>query len=240
MNFSAAVTNTLRLSLAAGTVAALALAASATEPTKPADKPAAASPTAPAAAAARIKVGDTLPPITLTNAQGKPVALASLYATKPIVITMYRGGWCPYCATSLKAFQDRLAQADKLGASIVAISPERPEELAKTIAKGSLGYSVLSDSNGNAMHAMGLAFTLDDATQTKYRGYGINLAARNASGKWELPHPATLVVDTKGIVRYAYINEDFKTRATPDEVLAAVKKLQDEAAAAAAPATPKN
>lgn len=221
------------LTLAAGTVAVGAAALLAGEPGKgpsgPADAGAQKRPDKPATPA-RIKVGDAMPPVTLTSPEGKPVELASLYASKPVVLTFYRGGWCPYCVSSLKAFQDRLAAADKMGAAIVAVSPERPDELKKTIAKGTLGYAVLSDSTGAGMAAMGLAFNLDEATQATYRGYGVDLTTRNASGKWQLPHPATLVVDTKGVVRYAFINEDYRVRANPDEVLAALKKVQDEAA----------
>lgn len=212
-------------------------------PAAPKATPAAAAPSkAPAASApatsqdkmaAEVKVGDTLPALTFKNAEGKDVDLKSIYSQKPVVLTFYRGGWCPFCNGSLKSFQDKLGETEKLGATVVAVSPESPEQLTKTIEKGTLTYPVLSDSTGAGMHALGLAFGLDEPTKKKYQGYGVNLGKSNASGKWELPHPATLVVDTKGVVRYAYVNTDYTKRAKVEDVLAAVKKLQDEAKPAA-------
>lgn len=180
------------------------------------------------AGAKEIKVGDTLPEMKFKDADGKEVDSKSLYAKEPAVIMFYRGNWCPFCNQSLKAFQDKVSEAKDLGATITAISPEKPEELKETAKKDGLTYALLSDSTGEGAKALGLAFELDDATQTKYKGYGVNLASHNANGKWQLPHPATLVVDTKGVVRYAYVNEDYRKRADPNTVIEAVKKLKAE------------
>jgi len=193
-------------------------APAASAPAAPAPKSVTPSPAPPVA----LKVGDKLPDFTVKNTQNQDVAIASLYAKQPIVLTMYRGGWCPYCVTNLKEWQDKLKQVTKLGAQVVAVSPESPAHVAETMSKGKLDYNVLSDSTGNASKAMGLNFTLDADTQSKYNGYGINLPEHNADGSWDLPHPATYVVDTTGIIRYVYVNEDYKTRANPDEVIAAV------------------
>jgi len=178
--------------------------------------------------AKEIKVGDTLPDLKFKDADGKEVDSKSLYAKEPAVIMFYRGNWCPFCNQSLKAFQEKVSEAKDLGATITAISPEKPEELKETAKKDGLTYALLSDSTGEGAKALGLAFELDDATQTKYKGYGVNLASHNANGKWQLPHPATLVVDTKGVVRYAYVNEDYRKRADPNTVIEAVKKLKAE------------
>lgn len=207
------------------TPAAPATTPAAKPETKPDTKPAAAKP---AATTPEVKIGDTLPALSLKSSDGKDIDLKSLYSKQPIVLTFYRGGWCPFCVTSLKSFQDKMQEATALGATIVAVSPESPEELSKTSAKANLAYTLLSDSNGSAINALGLAFSLDERTQSKYKGYGVDLSKRNADGKWELPHPATLVIDTKGVVRYAYVNADYTKRATPDDVLTAVKKLQAE------------
>ncbi|MFA6045595.1 MAG: peroxiredoxin-like family protein [Phycisphaerales bacterium] len=198
--------------------------APAAQPTDHADKMA-----KPAAKPANeIKVGDTLPQLTFKDADGKDVDAKTLYAKGPAVIMFYRGNWCPYCNKSLKAFQDKVGEAKEMGATIAAVSPEKSEELKETAKKDSLTYTLLSDSTGEGMKKLGLGFNLDDATKTKYKGFGVDLAKHNASGEWALPHPATLVVDTKGVVRYAYVNEDYTKRAEPEEVLAAVKKLTAE------------
>ncbi len=174
-----------------------------------------------------LKVGDKIPDLTLKNTQNHDVNVSDLYAKQPIVLTVYRGGWCPYCVTNLKEWQDKLQQVTSLGAAVIAVSPESPEHVAETVGKGQLAYSVLSDSTGNAIKALGLAFTLDDTTQSKYKGYGIDLSKHNADGDWELPHPATYVVDSTGVIRYLYANEDYKQRANVDEVISAIRQLRD-------------
>ncbi len=211
--------------------AAPAAAAPHAQPAEQGAKPADAK-----AAAKEIKVGDTLPAMTFKDADGKDVDAKTLYAKEPAIIMFYRGNWCPYCNKSLQEYQTKVSEAKALGATIVAVSPETPAELKETAKKDGLTYTLLSDSTGDSMKKLGLGFSLDAATQKKYEGYGVNLAKHNASGQWELPHPATLVVDTKGVVRYAYVNSDYTKRSAPDEVLAAVKKLKSEAAPAA-PAT---
>ncbi len=174
---------------------------------------------------ATLKVGDKLPDLTLKNIKNEDVRLADLYAKQPIVLIMYRGGWCPYCNTSLKQWQDKIETVTTLGAAVVAATPEKPEFIAETIGKDKLTYSVLSDTTGQNAKALGLAFTLDENTQRKYKGYGVDLSNRNASGEWQLPHPATLVIDTTGTIRYLATSEDYKQRAKPDDVIAAIKGI---------------
>lgn len=172
-----------------------------------------------------LKLGDKLPDLTLKNTQNQDINLAALYAKQPIVLTVYRGGWCPYCITNLKQWQDKLQEVTTLGAAVIAVSPESPEQVAKTVAKGELSYSILSDSTGTTIKALGLAFMLDDKTQSKYKGFGIDLSKHNADGTWELPHPATYVVDTTGVIRYLYVNKDYTKRADVAEVMAAIRQI---------------
>ncbi len=113
------------------------------------------------------------------------------------------------------------------GAHFVAITPERPELVGNTVDKYDLDFPVYSDADGQAARALGIAFTLDDATQTKYRGYGIDLARSNANGSWDLPRPGTYIVDTKGIIRYAHTDPNYVDgRADPDEVIAALRAMR--------------
>ena len=184
--------------------------------------PSVAPPVAPSVA---LKVGDKLPDLTLKDALNQDVRLAALYGKKPIVLTVYRGGWCPYCNINLKQWQDKLQEVTTLGAAIIAVSPESPEHVAETVGKDQLAYTVLSDSTGGAIKALGLAFMVDEKTQSKYKGFGVDLSKHNADGTWELPHPATYVVDTTGVIRYLYVNEDYKKRADIDEVMAAIRQI---------------
>lgn len=172
-------------------------------------------------------VGDPMPDAVLRTVDNQPMALRSLYADRPVVITFYRGGWCPYCNKALEQWDGRMGDIQAAGAHFVAITPERPELVGNTVDKYDLDFPVYSDADGQAARALGIAFTLDDATQTKYRGYGIDLARSNANGSWDLPRPGTYIVDTKGIIRYAHTDPNYVDgRADPDEVIAALRAMR--------------
>ncbi len=159
--------------------------------------------------------------IELRTESGQPVRFAEVFADGPVVVTFYRGGWCPFCEKALAEWQDHLDDLQAQGARFVAITPERPDLAASTSTKHDLGYTVLSDSSGAAARAFGVEFTLDEKTQERYAGYNIDLASRNAAGTWTLPHPGTFVVDEQGVVRWAHVDADYRRgRADPDEVVA--------------------
>jgi peroxiredoxin len=183
---------------------------------------------APAAAPAAIglKVGDKAPAVMVMNAKGEKQALADMYAKAPLVVVFYRGGWCPYCTKSLEQWDGQLEALKASGATMVAITPEKPEFTTQTVSEKNLDFTVVSDADGSASRGFGLLFSMDDATKQKYLGYGVDLAKRNNDGQWNLPHPGTFVIDTKGVIRYASASADYSTRADPAEVIAAVKTLK--------------
>jgi peroxiredoxin len=192
---------------------------------KPADKPA-EKPASPAEQPAPgLRVGETIPSLTLTNARGEPVDLAPMIAKGPVVVMFYRGGWCPFCNTALRKWQAELPALEKAGGTMIAITPETPDRSAKTAEKDALTYTVLSDTAGDAAKAFKVRFDLEPEIQTKYKGYGVDLSKINASGKWELPHPGTFVIDQGGVVRYASVNADYTKRADPADAVAAVKAI---------------
>lgn len=162
---------------------------------------------------------------TLTTIDGDEVALSSLWAEGPVVITFYRGGWCPFCNKALTEWQGKLDELGAAGATLVALTPEKPENAGETSEKNGLGFTVLSDEQFQAADAFHVRFTIAPDIKTKYEGYGLDLAQSNASGTWELPHPGTFVIDTDGVVRYAWVQEDYRVRADPDEVIAAVRAV---------------
>jgi peroxiredoxin len=167
--------------------------------------------------------------VTLLDVAGQPVTLASLHARRPVIVTFYRGGWCPFCTRALADWRERLGEVEAAGGAFVAITPERPERAVATrekIAAGA-GYEVLSDHTMAAARAFNVAFRMDGATQTKYRGYGIDLAKHNAVGEWDLPAPATFILDRQGRVRYVFASWDYTKRANPDEVIAALRALRE-------------
>ena len=167
-----------------------------------------------------LKVGDQAPAIVLNNAKGKPVDLGKLFATQPVIVTFYRGGWCPYCNLELKAFQDILSDIKAAGATLVAISPEKPDDSLSTIEKNALSFEVLSDTGQKAGRAFGLVYRFTDELKSAYDGFGLDIPSKNgAPGEWSLPVSATYVVDRGGRIIYAHTDPDYRDRADPVDVL---------------------
>ncbi len=182
-----------------------------------------------ALASAEIKplmAGEPIPAATLKTADGTDFELQEAIAKHPTILIFYRGGWCPYCNRHLAALQELDPQLRELGYQIIAISPDRPSELAKSTDAGHLTYTLLSDSSMEAASAFGLAFTVDDATIEKYKGYNIDLEAASGESHHKLPVPAVFIVGTDGVIDFAHANEDYKKRIEPDVLLSAAKAAQ--------------
>jgi peroxiredoxin len=177
-------------------------------------------------AARAIRAGDLAPDFSLANAKGQAVTLSGLLARGPVVLTFYRGGWCPYCSMQLRAYQRALGAIRAAGATLVAISPEKPDDTLTTAEKNALAFEVLSDAEGRAGDAYRLHFELSPELRELYTAGGNDLAARNASGKWQLPIPATYVIGTDGRVARAWIDVEYRNRAEPDDILAALAALK--------------
>ncbi len=178
-----------------------------------------------------LTVGEQAPDVTLPDATGSPVALADLLARGPVVITFYRGGWCPYCSMELRAYQVILAELEAAGATLVAISPQTPDASMTTAEKEGLAFPVLSDVGSHVARAFRLVHPVGEEVQAIYEGNGFDLAGRNAIGAGAgsdevvLPLPATYVLDQQGTVRFAFVSPDYVERAEPADVLAAVLAL---------------
>jgi len=173
-----------------------------------------------------LKVGEHAPSLTLTDSNGKHVTLSELYASKaPVVVTFYRGGWCPFCNRALMSWAEKMDELTSAGGTFVAISPETAQHAIETEKKVKGDWITLVDADGAAMRAFRVGFHVDGRTEKRYRGFGINLDTHNANGKWELPAPSTLIIDRDGVVRWAFNDWDYKKRADPDEVIAEVRKL---------------
>lgn len=169
-----------------------------------------------------LKVGDSLPDAILSDASGKSVSLSGVNKQGPLVITFYRGGWCPYCNLELKAYQDILGEITELGGQLVAISPEKPDNSLSTTEKNALTFPVLTDTGNRFAKAMGVAFELPIDLQNLFSGSGLNLQEMNADTGWTLPVPATFVVDGSSEIILADVDPDYTRRLEPSEVLAAL------------------
>ena len=171
-----------------------------------------------------LKVGDKAKDFTLKNAQGKQVRLYSLLEKGNVVLTWYRGGWCPYCNLALKQLQDALPEITAEGAVLVALTPELPDSSLSTKEKHQLKFEVLTDLNNEVARTYGLVFKLDEATATRYE-QGFQLSVYNGNHSAELPMPATYVIDKKGIIRYAFVEADYRLRADPKVIVGELKKI---------------
>ncbi len=172
-----------------------------------------------------LKVGDRAPAIVLGNAKGETVDVGTLLRKGPVIVTFYRGGWCPFCNLELKAFQDVLPRIIAAGASLIAISPEKPDESLSTAEKNALTFEVLSDVGQKVGRAFGLVYEFTDELKSVYVGFGLDIPARNGSaGEWALPISATYVIDPDGTIIYAYTDADYRDRADPRDVLDALTR----------------
>ena len=173
-----------------------------------------------------LSVGDRVQDFILMDAHGVPVRLQQLLGVGPVVITFYRGGWCPYCNIELRGLQRVLPQIKKLGASLVAISPQLPDNSLTTEEKNHLEFPVLSDVGNTVGKRFGIVFTLPPDLLATYVEFQHGLEMMNGEcGAKELPIPATFVLDRKGTIQLAYVDEDYTRRLDPEIVLDTLREL---------------
>jgi len=170
-----------------------------------------------------LAIGDQAPEFSLPDPLGRPVSLGQLLPRGPVVVTFYRGAWCPYCNLQLHALQQALPAFRELGASLVAISPQAPDHSLSMTEKHQLEFPVLSDLDQAVIRAYKVQFTLSgDLEDLQVNVFHNDPAGQNADGSRSLPVPATFVIDREGIVRAAFVSADWRVRAEPADVLAAV------------------
>jgi len=180
------------------------------------------------AAEKALKEGAQAPDFTLPDARDLAVTLSHLLAQGPVVITFYRGEWCPFCNLALRAYQQTWPQLRALGASLVAISPQTPDHSLSTVEKKKLTFTVLSDVGNHVAREYGLVFTIDEAVRPACQQVGANLPAFNGDDSWELPMAGTFLIDQSGIVRLAFVNPDYTRRLDPSVIVARLKELRRE------------
>jgi len=174
-----------------------------------------------------LKVNDPAPDFSLPDAYGHEISLTTLLKAGPVVISFYRGEWCPFCNLELRALQQALPEINKLSANLIAVSPEKPEGGLLVTEKNKLTFSVLSDFRNAVARRFGIVFRVGDEVQDISRTVFKNdLALRNGEDTYELPVPATFVIDRSGIVRFAHVEVDYMTgRVEPAEVIAALEAI---------------
>jgi peroxiredoxin len=173
-----------------------------------------------------IKAGDLLEPFTLVDVNGTSVSLDQLVENGPAVIVFYRGGWCPYCNLALRTYQQELLpQLGALGARLVAISPQSPDESLSTVEKAALEFTVLSDPGSRLADRIGIAFEQADDVLAAQSELGLDLTKVNAEGAVRLPRPTVLVVDQDHTVHFVDIQPDYTARTEVADVITALTDL---------------
>lgn len=167
--------------------------------------------------------GDKAPEFELTDANGNTVSFKDLLADGPVVLTFYRGGWCPYCNIQLRAYQDNLDEIEALGANLVAISPEMPDNSLDTTEKNELKFTVLSDPGNTVADLFGLRYEIDPVLVKRF---GPMLEGYNGDDSHTLPLTATYVINTDGTIKFSYVTADYKLRAEPSDVISALKHVK--------------
>ncbi|CAM3033872.1 MULTISPECIES: peroxiredoxin-like family protein [Pseudoalteromonas] len=174
-----------------------------------------------------LNLDQNAPRFELPNQHGEQVLLDELLAKGPVVITFYRGSWCPYCNLQLKALQSRLPEIHALGAQLVAISPQAPDGSMSENDIRNMDFVVLSDQNADIAASYGVAwqvpaFLLEHMREDR----GLDLESLNNGNGSILPIPATFVLDSEGKVTWRYVDVDYRTRSEPQDIINALKALQ--------------
>jgi peroxiredoxin len=177
------------------------------------------------------KAGDRAPEFVLTDPDGKPVSSRELLAKGSLVISFYRGVWCPYCNLELQALQEALPEIIARGASLVAISPQTAPNSRKSQRDNKLGFPILSDTKSDVADAFGIRFALPDYLVELYKNFKNDLPTFNNDPAWVLPMPARYVIGTDGIIAYSEVNPDYTQRPDPSELLPVLDRLNASKAA---------
>jgi peroxiredoxin len=163
--------------------------------------------------------GEMAPDFTAKDQMGKEVNLKTQLKAGPVVLVFYRGEWCGFCNKQLAALQDSLSMITDKGAQLIAVSPEKTENISKTVEKTKAAYSVLSDNNLKIMNAYKVTFGLDEATTKKYKGYGIDLAVANGANGNNLPVPTVYIIGKDGKITYCHFDENYTKRVSVKEII---------------------
>lgn len=174
-----------------------------------------------------VKEGERAPSATVFTPEGKPVDLQTLYGAAPTVLIFYRGGWCPYCRNHLADLRNVEDELEEAGFQILALSPDKPALVAEAAKEQDYGYRLLSDYQGEAALAFGLAFHVPGQTLEKYRKNDLYLRERSGQAQALLPVPAAYMVDTDGIIRYAHWNPNYKKRIDAQKLLERAKGVAE-------------
>jgi len=167
-----------------------------------------------------LPVNATAPDFTAKDQNGNKVSLKEKLRIGSVVLVFYRGQWCPYCNKQLKKLEDSLSYIINKGATLITVTPEKPENISKTIEKTKATYPILFDNGLKIMKSYDVAFTVDEKTISKYKNYGIDFTEANgADNGAHLPIPAVFVINKEGKIVFRHFDPDYTKRASVAEIL---------------------
>lgn len=172
-----------------------------------------------------LKVGDACPDIALPSAEGRFVRIRDLLTNGPLVVSFYRGQWCPFCSAELEALHTAEPGIRSAGATLIAITPESGGVALKVKRERGFAFDILCDLDNGAALTFGLVFRLPAELESLFRSASFDLARVYDNESWFLPIPATYIVGRDGLIAHAYVNPDFRFRLDPSEIMKLVAQL---------------
>ncbi|MEP6700969.1 MAG: peroxiredoxin-like family protein [Bacteroidota bacterium] len=164
-------------------------------------------------------IASKAPDFKAKDQNGKNIKLKDLLKKGKVVLIFYRGEWCPYCNKELSRLQDSLQLIMDKGATLVAVSPEKPENISKTVEKTKASYSILYDEGLKIMKAYHVEFEVPENTLTRYKNAGLDIEKNNGSNGKYLPVPAVYIIDRESTIVYRFFEPDYKKRPSVKELL---------------------
>ncbi len=164
-------------------------------------------------------IGDHAPAFNLENSRGERVSMQDFLQQGVLVVNFYRGAWCPYCNLELKAWDHVLPALNKLGANLVSITPNTKEKSSALLQENPFAFDILWDCDNQIAKNYGLVFTLSETLRSIYDGFGIHLPEFDGNDRYELPMPATYVIDSDGSILHAFVDADYTKRIDPQDIL---------------------
>jgi peroxiredoxin len=176
-----------------------------------------------------LNAGDQAPNFTLPDTDGQPVQLSDLLTRGPVVLSFYRGHWCPFCTLELQSLEGAFPAIGELGATLVAVSPEAREYTRSTRDQNDLCFHLLTDRGNRLAHQFGIVYRVQDDLLEAFAELDIELSRYNDDESFELPVPATYVIGPDRTIHTAFVDPDYTRRLDPIEIISTLRRLKHTA-----------
>ena len=174
-----------------------------------------------------LDVGTRAPDFALPSALGEMIRLSDLLTQGPVILTFYRGAWCPYCNLQLRALKESQLHFERYGAQLIAVTPQTPGRSLEQHKKNAYPFQILSDLDDSVMKAYNLYFEVPEALRSVYiQDFNLDIAAYNGNGRYGLPVPGTFVIDSQGIIQAVFADTDYTRRMEPAAIIEALAGIE--------------